>query len=235
MNNLKQRENGVTPFKVEASIQEVGHIKKARSNQLMRKLTMVGLIVLFCSTLSFGQFKMGAIAGINASTQSGIGNIWDNDGLRCNFNVGILPQYKVNDWFAIKTGMIYSRKGRSIDVEKNGRELTQSEKFNYLEIPVKAEFSALSGKKDHRLFASVGPYTGLLLSSKRNVDDHTYDIEGETYDTDFGLSIGFGVEIPYGENSLQFLLNYDMGLSEVAKYDTDLRNKSLSLSVGWYF
>ncbi len=235
MNNLKKRENGVAPFAVETSVQGVGHIKRAKRSQIMRKLTMIGLILMFSSTLSFGQFKMGAIAGFNVSTQSGIGNIWDNDGIRSNFNVGILPQYKVNDWFALKTGMIYSRKGRTIDVERSGREMEQSEKFNYLEVPLKAEFSALSGKKDHRLFASVGPYAGLLLSSKRTVDNRTYDIEGETYDTDFGLSIGFGVEIPYGENSLQFLLNYDMGLSEVAKYDTDLRNKSLSLSVGWYF
>ncbi len=222
-------------FESERSIAIIPQMGIMNLKSKTKKLTLLLSLVFLCTSFTFGQVKMGVVGGINASTQSGIGNIWDNDAVACNFQIGLMPQYKVNDWFALKSGLMFSQKGRSIDIINNGSTQKQKDQFSYLEIPLKAEFSALSGNKDHRLFASVGPYAALLLDSKRKIDDETSDLENQTKDSDFGLSIGFGVEYPIGKNSIQVLLNYDMGFSEIAKYDSDLRNKSLSLSMGWYF
>ncbi len=237
MNNSIEKMRSEVEFRLESekSLAKILPEVKMKLRGNTRKLILLVSLVFLCTSFTFGQIKLGVVGGINASTQSGIGNIWDNEAVACNIQIGLMPQYQFNDWFAMKSGLMFSQKGRSIDILSNGLEQKQKDRFSYLEIPIKAEFSAPSGNKDHRLFASVGPYAALLLDSKKKIDDQTYDLEGQTKDSDFGLSIGFGVEYPLGKNSLQLLLNYDMGFSEIAEYDSDLRNKSLSLSVGWYF
>lgn len=206
-----------------------------KKGNVSTKIILIVMMLVLSSSVSFGQLQFGVVAGVNTSTQSGLGDIWDNDGMCCLLNSGIMARYEFNDWLAIKSGLLYTQKGRSLDIEENGLTFAQKEKFNYLQIPVRAEFSAPFGKRAHRFIGHVGPYTALLLDSKKKIDDQKYDLESQTYDADFGFSFGFGVEVPFGENLMQVLINYDMGLSEVAKYDEDLRNKSLSLNVAWYF
>lgn len=228
MNNLRKRERKEEGVKHGSSF-------RSSNGTMIRKIALVSLVSLLCSTVSFGQFQMGVVAGVNASTQSGIGNIWDNDGVRCRLNAGLVSRYQVNDWLAFKSGIIYSQKGSTIEVERNASAVDQIDKLNYLQIPLQAEFSAPFGKRDHRFFGNVGPYVAFLLDAKRDLDGLKYKMNDQFNDTDFGLSLGFGVEVPFGESSMQVSLNYDMGLSEVADFDGDIRNKSLSLNLAWFF
>ena len=201
----------------------------------IERILMIGAFSIIGTTLTFAQIQVGAVAGLNTSTQSGLGNIWDNNGIRCNINSGLVAHYRLNDWFALKTGVIYAQKGSSFDILQNGVEVQQADKFRYIEIPLKAEFASKSGVKNHRLFASVGPYVAFLVDSEREINNNDTDLKSQTNDTDFGISWELGVDIPFSKNNMQIYLNYDMGLSEVAKYDTDLKNKSLSLNIAWLF
>jgi len=201
----------------------------------IKRMLMIGAFIILGTSLSFAQLQVGAVAGLNTSTQSGLGDIWDNNGIRCNINSGFVAHYRLNDWFALKSGVIYAQKGTSLDIIQNGAKVQQVDKFRYIEIPLKAEFASKSGVKNHRLFASVGPYVAFLVDSKREINDSNTEIKSQTNDTDFGISWELGVDIPFSKNNMQIYLNYDMGLSEVAKYDTDLKNKSLSLNLAWIF
>ena len=205
------------------------------ANIVIKRILMISAFIVFGTSLSFAQFQIGVVAGLNTSTQSGLGDIWDNSGIRCNINSGFMGYYRINDWFALKSGVLYSQKGTSLNVKQNAVDVKQVDKFSYIEIPLKAELSSKSGVKNHRLFASVGPYAAFLVDSKRKFNHDKTDLKNQTYDTDFGISWELGVDIPFSKNNIQIYLNYDMGLSEVAEYDKDLRNKSLSLNVGWFF
>jgi hypothetical protein len=191
-------------------------------------------ILFFMGTiLTYGQLRIGATAGFNSSTQSGLGNIWDNEGIYCGLNAGLTAKYQFNDWFALKANALYSQKGRKTDVDVNGAEKNRTDRFGYFEVPVKAEFSSAVGKQ--RLFFAAGPYAAFLLDSKQKLNGKTTSLNDQAKGGDFGAAMELGVGIPVQKQTIEVSLNYDMGLTKIAGYDSDLRNKTLSLNVGWFF
>jgi hypothetical protein len=204
-------------------------------NRLNIKLLMLALVLISGVEIATAQegFNWGLKAGINASTQAEIGNICDNNNLIAGFNGGLVGRFGFNDWLGVRSGLDFQMKGTKCEVL--GVEVTN--RLNYLLLPVKAEFSAgekAGFKNGQRLFFATGPYAGYLLNAKAIKDDVTVDLN--TYnDFDFGWSFELGYKIPVNKNNaLQFSLNYDMGISEVAD-DTDSENKSASFNVAWLF
>jgi hypothetical protein len=200
---------------------------------LLKQIIGTGALFFLGTLFSFSQIQVGATVGINASTQSEFGNIYHNEGIYSNLNAGLVTRYKLNDWVALKANLLFSEKGRSFDISENGVETNRTDKFSYLEIPVKAEFSTPLGKQ--RLFAAVGPYMDFLLDSKKVVNDVTTNLNDQTKGADYGIAMEMGIELPVASHAIQLSLNYDMGLSKIADYDTDLRNKTLSLNASWLF
>ncbi|MBN1820998.1 MAG: PorT family protein [Prolixibacteraceae bacterium] len=196
---------------------------------ILRKTIVACTFIILSTALSFGQFQVGITSGVNFSTQSKLGNLYDNDNILCNFNAGVLSKYQLNDWFALKASVLYSQKGKTIEEDSSN----ETNKFSYLEVPVKAEFSTTSGKT--RFFAATGPYAGFLLEAKNKADSITTDLNDHVKSTDLGLAFELGLELPVSKQALQFSINYDMGFTKFADYDDDLRNKTLSLNVGWLF
>jgi hypothetical protein len=200
---------------------------------LFKQIIGTGVLFFLGTLFSFSQIQVGATIGINSSTQSELGNIYHNEEIYNNVNTGLITRYKLNDWFALKANLLFSQKGRSFDIRENGLETKRTDQFCYLEIPVKAEFSTPMGKQ--KLFAAVGPYMDFLLDSKKVVNDVTTNLNDQTKGTDYGVAMEIGIELPVANHAIQLSLNYDMGLSEIADYDTDLRNKTLSLNASWLF
>jgi hypothetical protein len=199
----------------------------------MKQISLACVLFFIATGMSSAQFKIGATAGISSSTQSDLGNIWDNNGIYSNFRGGLSAEYQFNNWFALKTDALFTQKGRSIDENILGVEINHTDKFSYLEVPVKAKFFSEIGKQ--KIFGAVGPYAAFLLDAKKEVGDISIDLGDQVKNTDFGVAFQIGCEIPISKNALQFTVNYDMGLTKIAEYDDDLRNKSFSLSVGWLF
>ena len=105
-------------FCMHKTLNEVINLK-AGTNHFWNKFGN-GLLVLFM--LSFltvtsaeAQMHWGLKLGANASTQSGIGNIGDDNALKAGFNAGVIAKYDFNDWMAIKTGIEYQGKGKKFD------------------------------------------------------------------------------------------------------------------------
>lgn len=196
------------------------------------------LIVLFFMTFSvssFAQIQWGVKLGANASTQSEIGNICDDNGLRVGVNSGIIAKVNLNDWLAVKSGLDYQLKGKKCDIP--GENATLENKLSYLVLPVKAEFSASKKagfKNGQRLFFATGPYAGYLLDAKQTMFGQTTDLN-DLNAFDFGWTFELGFEFPVlKSNALQVSLNYDMGLTEIAE-NTDVQDKTASLNLGFLF
>ncbi len=195
------------------------------------------LIVLSGILMASAQegFNWGLKAGINASTQSEIGNICDDNNVVAGFNGGLAGRYGFNDWLGVRSGLDFQMKGTLCD--KSGMEPDVTNRLNYLLLPVKAEFSASEKagfKNGQRLFFATGPYAGYLLNAKQIKNDVKTDLDSYK-NFDFGWSFEIGYQVPVlKKNALQFSLNYDMGIAEVAD-NTDRQNKSASFSVAWLF
>ncbi len=203
----------------------------------IKQIVFTIVILVITITVSSAQFRVGANVGISAVTQSELGNVWNNEDLCCHFNPGVVIEYGINDWLALKSGMYYSAKGKKIG-QTEISDTKDSEKYKYLSVPLKAKFSSTSGlglKKGEKVFFATGPYLAYLLDSKRVLGDSDMDIKDETKNFDFGMSFELGIEIPVKSNALQFSINYDMGLSSIIDYDTDLRNKAASINLAFLF
>ena len=177
------------------------------------------------------QFQWGVKAGMNASTQSEIGNICDNSHLATGFSGGVVARYGLSERFGISSGIDFQMKG--IKSDKPGMNFTN--RLNYLVIPVKAELSDenIGFKEGQRLFFATGPFAGYLLEAKQTKDGVKVSMDNYN-DFDFGWNFELGYRIPVMKSkSLQFSLNYDMGFSEVE--NNNKQNKTASFNVAWLF
>jgi hypothetical protein len=228
-------------MKTEMNLQDKNMIcpEKCKTNSMLKrmnnKLLLLALMLISGVEIASAQegFNWGLKAGINASTQAEIGNICDNNNLIAGFNGGLVGRYGFNDWLGVRSGLDFQMKGSKCDVL--GVDVTN--RLNYLLLPVKAEFSAgekAGLKNGQRLFFASGPYAGYLLNAKQIKNEVKTDLDLYN-DFDFGWSFELGYQVPVLENNaLQFSLNYDMGISEVAD-DSKSENKSASLNVAWLF
>lgn len=188
------------------------------------------LVLLLISAQTFAQLKIGPQIGMNASTQSDLGNIWNDDNLCCGINAGLTARYQTNEWFAIKSGLFFNQKGSKL------KDTNDKYRINYLELPVKAEFSApLQTGKSSRIFFATGPYVATRLKAEKESNGTTTDLKNATNSTDAGVSFELGLQLPVAKQKLLLSLNYDMGLSEVYQDQSDQRNKNLSLNLAFLF
>ncbi len=216
-----------------------GKKKKDNSHLLKNKVLMRILLVVLLLPASVlnsnAQFQWGVKLGGNFSTLSEIGDICNNEGLKAGFNAGIISRYQLSDWMALKSGIDYKSVGKKCDIEGEDAHLKYD--LDYLSIPLKAEFSASEKagfKNGQRLFFATGPYCGYLVNSSQTIPKQTSDVS-EFDDFDWGWAFELGIELPaLKDNSFQVSLNYDMGLFKVMR-DNDMRNKSLSLNIGFLF
>lgn len=199
------------------------------------RIILLSVLLMGISLFSHAQFQYGIKFGAGATCQSDLLEIANNCDTRFAPTIGFVGQYQFTEGFALKSGLEYMQKGRSY--EENGTSL--SNKLQYLNVPVKAEFSAgekAGFKKGKRAYFAVGPYLSYLLAADGEMNDVEFDLKSDTKDFDFGLAFEMGFEFPvFNDKALQVGLNYDMGLIEVYKSESDLHNKMLSISLGLLF
>jgi len=211
-------------------------------NKQLLTLSIMLFFALWGSWNVNAQTNWGIEAGINASTLSDIGNIYDNNDVNAGLNFGIFASHNLNDWFAIKSGISYQGKGKKTELSELNLELAANEEtevtgtLHYAVIPLQAKFS--SAQEDtKRLFFSTGPYLGFLLESNYELNDEKVEFEDYATDLDFGWSFELGAEFPFlKNNAIRTSLSYDMGLKKVVQDDNcDWRNKTASLKLGLLF
>ncbi len=145
---------------------------------------------------------------------------------RVGFNAGLYAMLFATERLAIEPGVYYSVKGTQNDNAINSRAI-----LNYVDIPVLLRLYPVDGLN---IFA--GPQLSFLASSKFEGDFFGSTISFDSDDikeTDFGLMIGVGYNLPKGFNIQG---SYDYGMTPIFKdSEADVYNRGFKLSLGYTF
>jgi hypothetical protein len=201
----------------------------------MKKLLIVtlGLVLLLSLAVSAQEAKVSKISwGLKAGL--GLGNVsgdsakadpgWSKK-MRLGFGGGAMVEYKFTPMIAARLELLYLMKG----VKYDSGSVKWSVKADYLEFPLTLQVTPqMKGKVQPSFFA--GPYLGMLLSAKQKsegYEDADLNVETDVKDslmkkTDFGITVGAGLNYLMKKGALTFDIRYDLGMSKVRKLvDTD--------------
>ncbi len=203
-------------------------------------VVLMGLMLTSFSTKA--QLSYGIRTGLNYSAQASMGKLNDGDNFKPGFTIGAKANYQLNNILLVGAEVNYQQKGGELTMNLDDAFKSVTRKADYLNVPllVTAQFGEqLSLNPNWKTYITAGPYYGWLLNvsdtyNGNEVSDKT-GIENTAADTDWGLVYGLGASYNFGQFAVYGEFRYDMGFAEVASYDTDLRNKSLGLTVGINF
>jgi opacity protein-like surface antigen len=192
----------------------------------MKKVFVIGLLVLGFNLHSNAQAKLSLQGGLNQAREkySGDGSSLTL-GTRTSVNFGLNADFEGSDNFNLRSGLIYNGFGSK---DKEDGEVL---KLDYLTIPVLGRFKVAEG-----FYAFAGPQIGLLLSAKSKYKDETVD-EKEFY-KGTNISALIGAEYKFTDK-LSLGASYNAGLTNIGKEDMDdggkLTTTGFSVNFGFSF
>ena len=193
-------------------------------------LSVIALTLV--SATSFAQFNFGVRNGIAATTFAGKGNLPDNNNVTFSYTAGAFLDLPISKSFFIQPEVNYVRKGRSDETTALNTSVETNYMVHYLQIPVLLQYrdNEMNNDRGYIFFVNAGPYTGFALG------DQAYPkmaaMPSESLKSDWGATLGIGLQTPVCGKNIRFDLRYDMGLSKIANQPKDYRTKALSLTVG---
>lgn len=126
---------------------------------------------------------------------------------------------------SIEPGIQFSGKGFET-TDAKGQNITES--LGYLDFPALVRLNILP-----YLNVFAGPQASILVSRKYSIDNRTTSTSLEPVrGYDLGAVAGVGVNIVYGIN---FQVSYDLGLTSLNYFNTDVSNRVLKFSLGYSF
>ena len=178
---------------------------------------------------------LGVKGGVNLATQQVSGDDAGDDGLKTltGLVAGVFMTFPIASWLDLQPEVLYSVKGsRFAESGFSGSAL-----IDYLEVPLLARISRRGSGKTG-FYAAGGPYAAFKLRARTRVkfggSTEEVDIGEEVESTDFGLSIGGGLEF----GSLVFDGRYSHGLKDIDKDrsdDTKVTNRAVTITAGFRF
>jgi hypothetical protein len=207
---------------------------------MKRKIFAMMTLSILTALPFFGQkLHLGITTGLNVSTLSEIGDIYNNNALKTGFGGGLAVKYNFSEAWGIQSGLIYEQKGFRCKQDLGSGEEKLTGTYNYITLPLMAEGSVSLGG-NYRLYGLTGGYAGFKTYAENALvatGDETAQAPAEEniHNQDFGWIIGGGIQVPAGNHLLQAGLKYSLGLTEVTEDQPDSRNKSLLISVTFYF
>jgi hypothetical protein len=207
---------------------------------MKRKIFAMLTLSLLTALPFFGQkLHLGITTGLNVATLSEIGDIYNNNALKTGFGGGLAVKYNFSDAWGIQSGIIYEQKGFRCKQDLGEGEEKLTGTYNYITLPLVAEGSFSLGG-NNRLYGITGGYAGFKTYAENAMvatgnETTTVPAEENIHNQDFGWIIGGGIQVPAGNHLLQAGLKYSLGLTEVTKDQPDSRNKSLLVSVTFFF
>jgi len=212
----------------------------------MKKLLIIGAMLLAGATATQAQSGLGFRGGANMSNLSGDLRNEDNFENKWGFHGGVTYNIGVvGDFFSIQPELLYSQKGfknaetefavGGVDYKRTGKV-----NYNYLDLPVMAKIKA------GPLYFEAGPQASYLLSV--NNETKTY-LDGELQSTtrdegskeglkEFEFGYGAGVGLAFG-NNLSLGVRYNGSLSDFVDKDvnfnddiTNARHSTIMFTLG---
>lgn len=163
------------------------------------------------------------MAGLNLATLSG----YYEGNYRPCFGVGVAIHYTLSEHIAVSSGLIYLQKGAGIPDEEV--------KLSYLELPVM--FKYIFGTRNRSPYFVAGPTIAVNLNAEFEAYGDTYDMEIKSFD--WGLSLGGGMSIPIGNNSIFVETRFALGLTNISDGDDylvgDTKTRGVQLFSGIMF
>jgi opacity protein-like surface antigen len=199
--------------------------------------------LLFPFGYANAQIEFGVKAGGTLSTQSELGELWNNADVRQGIYLGVMADYRITDRFSVQTEINYLEKGMKYDRYIIDRSYNISRKYDYLNIPLLAKGTfgnKLGLNEPFSTFAYAGPYYSILLSSKdsfsKGESSAPVDLTSSAKSSDFGAIFGLGASYKLPKKGELYIdLRYEMGLISIDTQDNDLRNKTVEAGIGFRF
>lgn len=198
------------------------------------KIVFAIFVVLMVVTSAKAQVHFGIKVGINESTQSDLGNLYDNQDLRPGLSIGGSVLYQFSENIGTQLELNFEQKGRKMRTNQAENSSSRNNNCDYITIPLVVRGSSLLNEKKTRFYLETGPYYGYMTNNKIITNDESLD-KKKFYNNDFGLVFGGGFIQPIQNSNMIIGIRYEMGLLKIYKEDNEIRNKSLSLSVGYQF
>lgn len=189
-------------------------------NAIIMKKIISSIIVLFLTSALFAQTEVqfGIKGGLN------LANFKDadtrNSDARTGLHVGGLAHIHLSRSFAVQPEIMFSMQGGD---NANGTET----KVNYINIPVLAQYMFADGFR-----LQTGPQLGILTSAENKTNNVESDVKDAVKKTDIAWSLGLSYITHTG---IGFDGRYNLGLTDISKNNTDLKNRVWQLGVFYQF
>ncbi|MBR0432463.1 MAG: sigma-70 family RNA polymerase sigma factor [Bacteroidaceae bacterium] len=158
-------------------------------------------------------------------------------------NISLALKYRLNNRFALETGLGYSRLKSEFEMGSNGNTISEQQTIHYLGIPVKGTYN-IYNRKAWSLYGSLGVTTEIPLYSPLYTSYYLHGILEDTDNTtirapwQWSVGTGFGVQYNFTPNiglfaepSLQYFIPMH---SDVETYRTE-HPFTFSLPIGIRF
>ena len=168
---------------------------------IKRKLLLFTAILVLTSLsyLANAQFYVGAEVGGNENYLiTNVSNLISTEYVPINgFNIGVPVEYKVNDWFSLKSTPNFIQKNYQLQRTGFYQGVYQESKNGYLQIPVSAQFSF--GGRALKGYLNLGGYGAYWASSHIKGDfanPLNYPAYGTSNTAYYSVTV-FDYETPY--------------------------------------
>ncbi|WP_066401427.1 porin family protein [Flavisolibacter tropicus] len=184
----------------------------------MKKLTLLlGAALLTCTTI-FAQStpKLFIKAGANLADLKLEGVDNSATDMRIGFHGGLGAHFHLAPEWALQPELLYSQEGAKIENDKV--------KLDYINIPLMLQYMFDNGFR-----VEAGPQFGFLVNSKYEFENGSERNLDEQYKTP-NVGMGFGVNY-LSYSGLGVGARYNLGLSNIGEGSTDIKTRTLQLSL----
>jgi len=198
-------------------------------------------VLVFIVSIASAQLKFGLKEGVNFSTQSDLGMLWDNNDIKTGYTIGVVVDYRFHPVISLQTEINYKNEGLAYERTEANSKKEYKRNYDYYNIPllVKGRFSEQLGLTENWSVSFYGgPYYSYLRSADAEVKENgistVSDFEDNSNKSDWGLIFGMETSRNFTVGELFFDLRYEMGLHDVTENE-DIKNKVIGISIGYRF
>jgi len=174
------------------------------------RLTFLMIMISLASPV-FGQFSIGAFAGLNSSKLKGDAPDKAKYKTLMGANVGLVLDLNLNKTLVLSLQPSYSQEGTKLSYTLPGYEEpidSASVRLNYFSLPLLLKVQSTN----QRFYALAGIETGFLMDSFVKSHDEKEDLNVDIAQVNVAIQFGAGYRIPIKQSLLFIELRYTQGL-----------------------
>ncbi len=201
----------------------------------MKKLMMIAAMMIAAISANaqneVGQITLKPTVGMNIATMTKM----EDSKVRIGLIAGVEAEYGVAENFGISAGVLYSMQGVKFKEREDGATATETEKLDYINIPILAQFYPMKG-----LALKAGIQPGFKVSAKQSLQatsGSTTLTDSETLDGVKGFQFAIPVGISYEYASFVLDARYNIYLTKALKseWESNSRHSVFSITLGYKF